>query len=346
MRGIPNGDLEDILAEGKGLWEALRDARIFITGGTGFFGCWLLESFLYANQKLGLKAEALVLTRDEDAFRTRWPHLAGSKGVSFHHGDVRSFDFPKGQYSHILHAATEASVKLNQEKPDLMLETVVQGTRHALEFAKACGAKKFLFTSSGAVYGKQSGAMTHIPEDYATVSDPAAPASAYAEGKRMAELLCIAESSRCGIEAKIARGFAFVGPGLPLDAHFAVGNFIRDALQGRAIEVRGDGTPTRSYLYASDLAVWLWTILLRGESGRPYNVGSERRVSILELARTVAKVLKPDIPIRVQEPPREGEPPEQYVPSTQRARTELGLRETVGLEDAIRRTADWVLHAQ
>ncbi|MBI5245433.1 MAG: NAD(P)-dependent oxidoreductase [Elusimicrobia bacterium] len=343
MRAIAGGDLEHVLAETKGLWEGLRGARIFITGGTGFFGCWLLESFLHANRELGLKAEALVLTRDEEAFRRRRPHLAGSKALSFHRGDVRSFEFPKGRYSHIIHAATESSVKLNQEEPDLMLDAIVQGTRHALEFAESCGAKKFLFTSSGAVYGKQPAGMTRIPEDYVAVPDPAAPASAYAEGKREAELLCAAESSRCGIETKIARGFAFVGPGLPLDAHFAIGNFIRDALKGRAIEVRGDGTPYRSYLYAADLAVWLWTILLRGESCRPYNVGSERRVSILELARIVGRVLKPDISVHVQETPIEGKPPEQYVPSTQRARTELGLCETMSLEEAIRRTADWVL---
>jgi dTDP-glucose 4,6-dehydratase len=167
MCGISNSDLEELLAESEGLWESLRGARIFITGGTGFFGCWLLESFLYANRKLELKAEATVLTRDEEAFLKRRPHLAASAAVRFHRGDVRSFEFPKGQYSQLIHAAAEASVKLNQEKPDLMLDTIVQGTRHTLEFAKSCGAKNVLFASSGAVYGKQPAAMTHIPEDYA-----------------------------------------------------------------------------------------------------------------------------------------------------------------------------------
>jgi len=343
MRAIPDADLEEVLAQGKGLWEGLRGARLFITGGTGFFGCWLLESFLHANRKLGLKAEATVLTRDEEAFLKRRPHLASCAELRFLRGDVRSFQFPEGRCSHVIHAATEASARLDKEQPDLMRETIVGGTRRALEFAKSCGAKDFLFTSSGAVYGRQPDEMTHIPEDYEWAPSPAS--SAYAEGKRAAEALCAEYAKRCGIRTKIARGFAFVGPCLPLDAHFAVGNFIRDALRGGAIEVRGDGTPYRSYLYAADLAAWLWTILLRGESCRPYNVGSEHRVSILELARSVAKALKPGMPIHVEKAPEPGKPPEQYVPSTQRARSELGLRETVGLEEAVRRTADWALHA-
>ena len=338
-RVIPGGDLEAMLAEGAGLWQYLRGARIFITGGTGFFGGWLLESLLHANEKLCLQAEATVLTRDEAAFLKDRPHLAASAAVRFHRGDVRSFAFPQGRYSHIIHAATAASARLNAEDPGLMRDTIVQGTRRVLEFAGACGAQRLLFTSSGAVYGKQPEAMTHIPEDFAATHD-AAP-SAYAEGKRTAEALCADFSRRHGLRTLIARGFAFVGPGLPLDTHFAIGNFIRDAIAGRPIEVRGDGTTYRSYLYGADLAVWLWTILLRGESGRPYNVGSERRVHMLELARIVARVLKPELAIHVAQSAQPGKPPEQYVPSTLRARTELGLRETVALEDAIRRTAQW-----
>src|SRR5260370_33188789 len=92
--------------------------------------------------------------------------------------------------------------------------------------------------------------------------------SAYGEGKRMAELLCAIYRKSYGIETKIARGFAFVGPYMQLDTHFAIGNFVSDSLAGQCIEVRGDGTPLRSYLYASDLMVWLWTILTRGKAGR------------------------------------------------------------------------------
>ena len=165
-------DLDHILIHTEGLWEELRGKRIFITGGTGFVGCWLLESFAWANDKLNLNASALVLTRNYEAFQKKAPHLASHPAIKFHIGNVRSFSFPDGEFSHIIHAATEASAKLNDEDPLLMFDTIVEGTRHTLDFAVHCGAKKFLLTSSGAVYGKQPPDMTHIPEDYCGAPDP------------------------------------------------------------------------------------------------------------------------------------------------------------------------------
>lgn len=122
---------------------------------------------------------------------------------------------------------------------------------------------------------------------------------------------------------------------------FAFGNLINDALRGGPIVIKGDGTPVRSYLYASDLTIWLWTLLLRGEAGRAYNVGSEKPVSIRELAETVSRLLAPDSKLRVMLQPDLSAPAERYVPDTRRAREELGLAESVSLEESIDRTAAW-----
>ena len=99
-------DLDYVLYNTKDLWEELRSQQIFITGGTGFFGCWLLESFLWANQKLNLNTSAMVLTRNPDGFRNKAPHLANNPAIQFHIGDINSFKFPQGHFSHIIHAAT------------------------------------------------------------------------------------------------------------------------------------------------------------------------------------------------------------------------------------------------
>jgi nucleoside-diphosphate-sugar epimerase len=196
-------------------------------------------------------------------------------------------------------------------------------------------------TSSGAVYGKQPPDLTRVSEDFTGGPDPLDPNSAYAEGKRTAELLCALAAKNTGLQAKIARCFTFVGPYMKLDAHFAIGNFIRDQLQEASICVSGDGTPVRSYMYASDLMIWLWTILFRGESCHAYNVGSEEEVSIAELAREVAGFGSAGKPVHVFGMASEGAPVARYVPNTARAQRELGLRCSVPLRAAIERTLEW-----
>jgi len=339
-------DLDLILAQTQDLWEEVRGQSVFITGGTGFFGCWLVESFCHVNHALGLGARATILTRDPAKFALKCPHLAGDPAITLQAGDVRDFAFPVGEFRFVIHAATEASAKQAAEEPLQMLSTILAGTERTLEFAAQCGARKFLLTSSGAVYGPQPPELTHVPESYEGAPDPLAAASVYAEGKRASELMCAlhqksATAKGIEFEAKIARCWAFCGPHLPLDAHFAIGNFIRDVLAGRSISIAGDGTPRRSYLYAADLAVWLWTILFRAPALVAVNVGSGNDVSIRELAEYVAATLAPSTEILIAKQAVPGVLPTRYVPSVERAERLLGLRQTVGLEDAIRRTAAW-----
>lgn len=322
-------------------WNELRGSRLFITGGTGFFGTWLLETFAWANDRLGLNAKATVLTRYPDRFREKAPHLAAHPHIDFLTGELTTFDFPSGQFSHVIHAATESATRLNEDYPLRMIDTLVRGTRRVLEFAQRGAVGKFLLVSSGAVYGRQPPGLRHLHEDYLGGPVPTDPASAYAEGKRVAELLCAIYAQRHHLQASVARCFAFVGPHLPLDAHFAIGNFIRDTLTGGPIRVNGDGTPRRSYLYASDLAIWLWTILLRGATGRAYNVGSMEDISIAETARAVSDAINPTVPVHVAQAPFPNEPAQRYVPDTRRAQSELGLRQTVTLSEAIQRTIRW-----
>jgi dTDP-glucose 4,6-dehydratase len=337
VRNLLAEDLDQVLARTPGLWEALRGARLFLTGGTGFVGCWLLETLLWANDHLELGAAVVVLTRDAPAFAAKAPHLAHHPAVTLRHGDVRTLASINDRFSHVIHAATASSTAVD---PRAMFDTIVGGTRCALECARRSGARRFLLTSSGAVYGCQPPQVSHLPEEYPGGPDPANATQVYAEGKRAAETLCAVHAG-ADLQPTVARCFAFVGPYLPLDAHFAVGNFIRDGLRGGPIRVAGDGTPYRSYLYAADLAVWLWTILLRGQPMRPYNVGSAAALTIAELAHQVADAFAPPVSVTVARAPVAGAAAQRYVPAVARVETELGLRLTVPLADGIRRTVDW-----
>ena len=334
--------MDHVLAHTEGLWEELRGKNIFITGGTGFFGCWFLESFAWANEKLNLNASMLVLTRDLEAFKKKAPHLTNDSSISFHTGDIRSFDFPESEFDYIIHAAASLS-SLPDGKDSLeVFDIIVEGTRHILEFAKQCKANKFLLISSGAVYDQQPPDITCICEDYQKAPDPADWHSSYGEGKRAAELLTVLNARQYGFEAKIPRCFAFVGPYQKLDGQWAIGNFIRDGLNGGPIVVKGDGMAYRSYLYAADLIIFLWTILFRGESCLPYNVGSEEEINIRSLAQLVSSVCKIKKDVVISKKPDIKADIERYIPSTKRVREKLNLKQLISLQDAIKRTLRYI----
>ncbi|MGA8088776.1 MAG: NAD-dependent epimerase/dehydratase family protein [Terracidiphilus sp.] len=329
-------DLEYITQQTAGLWEEARGKRFFITGGSGFFGRWIVESFCAANRALALDASAVVLTRKPTAFAKSAPHLAGDGAIRLLPGDVRDFNFPTDTFDYVVHAASEGGVP-----PLQTLDTIVEGTRHTLEFARACRARKLLLASSGAVYGSQPPSIELTDESFVGSPVLTGQNAAYGEGKRVAELLCHLYSRDFAIDCKVARCFTFVGAHLPLDSHFAIGNFIGNALRGEPLRVKGDGTPLRSYLYMADAMIWLWTILFRAPTLRPYNLGSDEAINIAKLAQTVADILSPKAEIIIEQHALPGAPVQRYVPAIRAAREELGLVVGVDLHEAIRRTASW-----
>jgi len=163
---------------------------------------------------------------------------------------------------------------------------------------------RVLFASSGAVYNGTN---------------------AYAYNKRLWEQQC----QDSGVDYIIARLFTFVGE--HLKNHYAITNFIESAKNGKPLQVWGDGSTVRSYLYGDDLGKWMWSLLLNRKG--VYDVGSIIPYTILEVARIVADIIPAKIQIL-----NDGHPSTRYLPDTTRARTELGLKETVGLKDAICQT--------
>lgn len=334
-------DLEEVVRRGASLFAGLRDSHIFITGGTGFVGRWLLESLLWADACLGLGVHVVLLTRDPGAFSRRSPHLAKAAAVQLLPGDVRTFDFPRGKVDRVIHLAAETNTHLRDPDPEVYFDVIMGGTRRVLDFAEHAEARSLMLVSSGAVYGSQPVTVERLQEDDAYGPLPTRPSAAYGEAKRCAEMLTYARAERSGLKATVARCFAFVGPYLPLDSGFAVGNFIRDALAGGEIVVRGDGTPRRTYMYAGDMATWLWSVTLAGRTGRPYNVGSGEAVTIADLARLVAASAGNGVTVRVLGDQGRVGVGTSYIPDVARARTELGLNVTVGLKEALTRTLSW-----
>lgn len=316
------------------------EAHILLTGGTGFFGKALLRHW-HAQQQGGRPVpEVSVLSRNPLRFLSAHPEFSQLGWLRFVAGDVgESQSLPQGErFSHILHAAADSTLG-PQLKPLEQYDQIVQGTRNLLDFAVQAGTKRFLFASSGAVYGSQPQHLDQVPENWHGMPDPLKPSNAYGVAKRAAEHLCTLYAQEYGLQTVIARCFSFIGPDLPLDVHFAIGNFIRDALWRDEITVAGDGTPLRSYLDQQDLVQWLLALLERGQAGEAYNVGSDRAISIADLAHLVRDIVAPSMSVRILGINNANNGRNLYIPSIQKAKIEFELNVAVPLEQAITNTA-------
>lgn len=340
---LPPEDLDLVLSLTPTFWTQYAGARLLITGGTGFIGSWLVQVVQRANDSLDSQIEVLVLTRNPDRARQQSPYMFDRADTRLVAGDVSTFAIPVGAIDLCIHAAAEVGNPQQADQPLKVFDTIVQGTRRMLDLAQSAGARRFLLASSGAVYGPQPTHLERMPESYGGAPDPLQVASAYGNGKRAAEWLACAYAAQASFAPTVARIFAVLGPGLPLDGPFAAGNFIRDALAGRAISISGDGTPLRSYLYTADLCVWLLRILESGVAGQAYNVGSEHALSIASLAQRVVETAGTSVPIHIQTPPptMPHYPPTRYVPDTSKAHQALNLSAYTPLDTALRKTLQW-----
>ncbi|MEI6033088.1 MAG: NAD-dependent epimerase/dehydratase family protein [Verrucomicrobiae bacterium] len=326
---LPPDDLEDVVCHVGRCWSHLEGKRVLFTGASGFFGSWMLESFLDAGTRLNLPLRAIASTRNARRFSERLPHLASDPRVEILESDAAAMPVPEGAVDFIIHSLVPGASSALPEM-DAFFQSA---TQRLLDIAVQKNPRAFLLCSTGAVYQPQDPSASYSEGDPLVSLD--APLT-YGQIRRKVEEQCFAAWKSYGAAVKVARGFSFVGPRLPLDANFAVGNFIGDGLAGRPIAVRGDGAAVRSYLYAADMAAWLWTILLVGRPGCAFNVGSEEAVCIGDLASTIARLFGAQQIIEGEAMP--GTAPPVYVPRAGRAHAELGLRAWTGLNEAIEKT--------
>ena len=315
----------------------LQGKRLLLTGATGFFGLHLLH-LLGRIQAEGGAAEVTAVSRDPACFLRRRPCLHGLPWLQWVAADVRDLGVLQGcRFDLVLHAATDTSADAGR-RPVELFDTILEGGRQVLRLAGRQAGARVLFTGSGAQYGSLPAGQP-VNEDSLLACTSNSSASAYGEAKRAQETLATIHAAQSGIEVVLTRCFAFSGPGLPLDAHFAIGNFVRDALRADAIILSSSGESVRSYLDGQDLAVWLLHLLLHGQSGQAYNVGSDQALSIAELARRVGARLAPHKPVRILGQPGDGAQ-SYYVPDTGKARR-LGLDAWTSLDQSIDRMGRW-----
>lgn len=319
------------------LSEWLECKHLLLTGGTGFFGKWLLI-LLSVLREQGVDIQVTVVSRDPARFLDANPFYRNAGWLHWVMADVRHVSLASQRFDLLLHGATDTSVAAQQDQLNIY-DSILGGTRNMLENVVQAGIERVLLVGSGAQYGVLDAQLGPVGESCRLACASEQAASAYGEAKRAAETLAALYADHHGFELVHARCFAFSGPGLPLNEHFAIGNFVRDALYADAIVLNSNGTAMRSYLHGADLAAWLLTILMRGESGQAYNVGSDQAISIIDLARRVISRVAPGKPLYILG--NEDDCVRSfYVPDVRRARS-LGLDVWTDLDISIDSMACW-----
>ena len=302
-----------------------RPRRVLITGGAGFIGSHLCDSFLRRGFEV-VCVDSLLTGSTDNIAHIRDPRF------TFINLDVTNYIYIEGPVDYILHFASPASPKDYLDLPIQTLKVGSLGTHKALGLAKAKGAT-FLLASTSEVYGDP---LVHPQtESYWGNVNPVGPRGVYDEAKRFAEALTVAYRDTHGVDAKIARIFNTYGPRMRLNDGRAIPAFMTQSLTGKPVTVFGDGSQTRSFCYIDDMVEGLYRLLMSSHPG-PMNLGNPDELSLLEMARQVIR--QTGSKSRIVFRPLPTDDPKVRQPDTTLARKVLGWRPTVSLELGLSRT--------
>lgn len=335
-KSIFESDLNFIYTKCANELELLSGKTIFVTGGTGFFGKWLLETINYANLKLERPIKLHVLTRSPEKFSSSYPHILNSN-ITLIKGSLNNFELQES-CEYFLHAAADVASTLSNNTKSDQVKDATETTQYILNKVKNSSIKNFLFTSSGAVYGSKNSSMSpSIETETLGISET----SAYGEAKIACEKLLTNEFKDTELNLVIARCFAFTGAHLPTDTTFATGNFIANLLNDENIIIKGDGSPQRTFMYMADLCIWLIKLFVKNKGIEIVNVGSDEVVDIEQLANEISSFNK-KCDVEILETRKNGPVP-SYVPNIKKAKDEFGLVNYFNFKDSISKTIDWFM---
>ncbi len=339
---------------------AMEGSNLLVTGGAGFLGYYLVQSVLFWNERRG-RGERIHVTVVDNYQRGAPEWLLGRRtdpNLALVEHDIRE-PLPAGlrEFQFVIHAAGIASPTYYRRFPIETMDTNIAGLRRLLDYARtrassADPVRGLLFYSSSEIYGDPLPGNVPTPEDYRGNVSCTGPRACYDESKRYGETLCVNFARQYGLPVTIARPFNNYGPGLKITDRRVIPDYARDVLAGQDIVMLSDGTPRRTFCYATDAVAGYYKVLVRGRAGEPYNVGVERpEVSMLELAERIAELARElfDYEGKVV---RQASADQDYLvdnptrrcPDITKARSELGYDPAVGLDEGLRRSLVWYGH--
>ncbi|MDR1629903.1 MAG: NAD-dependent epimerase/dehydratase family protein [Oscillospiraceae bacterium] len=268
--------------------DRLKKKRVMLTGATGLIGSFLVDMLVLYNQQHNSEIEIYALGRSADRLKVRFGETE-KPSLHYVEHDVNheiAFDFP---VDYLIHAASNAYPAVFHSDPVGTLMSNVMGTKRLLDYARQQSTKRFLFVSSGEVYGQGDAATDSYSEEYSGYIDPLQPRACYPVSKRAAETLCVSYTKQYGLDTVIVRPCHTYGPNATSEDNRANVQFVNNALNGEDIVLNSAGQQLRSYCYVADCASAILSVLINGKTAEAYNIANPAsKVTIAEFAAIVA----------------------------------------------------------
>lgn len=360
LQDLLRDDLETLCSDLQAEFGQMGGGRLLITGGGGFLGYYLIQSVLHWNDTRAAGARIKTVVYDNYARGVpEWlESLRDHPDLELVKQDmILPLPADMGHFDHIVHAAGIASPMYYRAQPLKCIDANINGLRNLLDYAVAerkAGrpVKTFLFYSSSEIYGDPAADAIPTPETYRGNVSCTGPRACYDESKRFGETLCVTYAQHEGVPVKIARPFNNYGPGLKITDGRVIPDFAGNVLAGRDIVMFSDGSPKRTFCYATDAIAGYYKVLVRGGNGEPYNVGIETpEISMAELAGTVIDAARQLFGYqgkvvlgKAQEADYLVDNPNRRCPVIRKAREQLGYAPRVAVEDGVRRSLIWYHH--
>ena len=338
-------DIKDIATRLGADAEKFAGQTILLCGGAGFLGRYFTSAFLYINAHV-LRTPCRVIVCDNLI-------TSGALGLQ-QEDDLPNVRFLKHDIIQPLHldepvdyviqAAGIASPYYYRKYPLETLEVATLGTKQVLTMSRAHRLKGFLFFSSSEIYGDPDPACVPTPETYRGNVACLGPRACYDESKRVGETLCMIFHERHSVPTRMVRPFNVYGPGMQETDYRVLPNFASRILTDQPLLLYGTGTQTRTFCYISDAIVGFLKVLLHGRGGEAYNIGNPTpEISMLELARTLEKVLSRSLSVEVVDHPSSypADEPQRRCPDISKAIREVGYQPVIALEEGLKRFMGW-----
>jgi UDP-glucuronate decarboxylase len=362
QRQLLDEDLDAVCSDLKAEFGAMSGGRLLVTGGAGFLGYYLVQAVLHWNdtRAAGNKIDLVVYDNYARGVAPWLEELSVRDDLQLRRHDMIE-PLPKdmGHFDYIVHAAGIASPIYYRAQPLKCIDANINGLRNLLDYAvaeRAAGRplKGFLFYSSSEIYGDPAADAIPTPETYRGNVSCTGPRACYDESKRFGETLCVVYAKHEGVPVRMARPFNNYGPGLKITDGRVIPDFARDVFAGRDIVMLSDGSPKRTFCYATDAITGYFKVLARGRDGEAYNIGIDSpEISMAELAELTVRAAADVCGYRGKvvlgrssETDYLVDNPNRRCPVIDKARSELAYDPKVTIEDGIYRSLIWYSHNQ